>query len=143
MKKLKRNLITLGLNAIAALGVTVLSPYTALAGQTAAGTRVFSISVFRANSVGNVWATIVVDQPKSANTACVAGPNGQAITNAFVLRVNTEAGRAMLQELTAAKLSGQSVTIVGTNACPALEGNPTFPGGLNQYEEIISVTIGQ
>lgn len=88
--------------------------------------KVVWVSVYTENS----YATVTLDTSRTAS--CGSQPS------AFAFKINTDSGKAILSALLAAKVSGGSVYLFGTGACPT----DTAPSGISTIELLSSVQTG-
>jgi len=131
-----KNIHRIALSTLVLAGLAAVPLTMARASVSTAGSKVLAVTVFAPNSLGNVWARVDLDLQRSGQPACA-----NASRQSFVFRVSNDAGKAWLSELITAKASGLPVWINGTGACPAQEGSPIQPVGLNAYEEITTVQL--
>lgn len=118
----------IGVSLLLALGLcTVGSGASASTSNT--GSKVSFITVFSQSGSGNTWATVGLDRDRDTVPTCATTTKAS-----YVLKLNNTSGRAWYNLLTAAKVSGNVVTIVGTGLCPSETGGT--------YEEVSNIRLG-
>ena len=118
----------LGISLALGLGFQIAGS-AAMASTSRAGSKVSFVTVFSQSGSGNTWVTVGLDTDRDGAPGCVT-----TTKSSFVLKLNNTAGRAWYNLVTAAKVSGHAVTIVGTGLCPSETGGT--------YEEVSNIRLG-